>query len=92
MFKTLISDSIFAFLKENRLLNSNQSQFNPNDSCINQLISITHNIFKGFNANPWLEVREDFLDLSKSFDRVWHAGLLNKLKNNGIDVNLYNLI
>ena len=62
------------------------------DSCIHQLIAATHNIFTAFDANPSLEVRVIFLDLSKAFDRVWHNGLIHKLKNNGIDGNFLSLI
>ena len=58
----------------NNLLNSCQSGFRPNDFCINQLISITHNIYRAFDANPSLEVRGVFLDLSKAFDNVWREG------------------
>ena len=64
---------------QNNLLNSCQSGFRSNDSCINQLISITHNIYRAFDANPSLEVRDVFLDLSKAFDKVWHEGLLYKI-------------
>ena len=36
------------------------------------------------------EVRAVFLDISKAFDKVWHEGLLFKLKLNGIRGNLLN--
>ena len=53
--------------------------FQPYYSCVNQLISITHNIYRVFGANPSLEVRDVFLDLSKAFDKVWYENLLYKL-------------
>ena len=32
------------------------------------------------------------LDISKAFDRVWHAGLLHKLKSHGISSQIFGLI
>ena len=32
------------------------------------------------------------LDISKAFDRVWHAGLLHKLTSYGISGQVFNLI
>ena len=41
----------------NRIYNPNQSGFRSSDSCINQLLAITHEIFEVFDYNPPLEVR-----------------------------------
>ena len=92
IFEKLIFDCIYDFLDQNCLLKANQSGFRPVDSSINQLIAITHNIFTAFDIKPSLEVRGIFLDLSKAFDRVWHKGLIHKLKNIGTDGNLLSLI
>ena len=46
------------FFKENDLLSSNQSDFRLGDSYINQLLSITHEIYQSFDNN--LEVRGVF--------------------------------
>ena len=37
------------FLLENNLVSPNQSAFKPDDSCINQLLSVTHEIFQLFD-------------------------------------------
>ena len=64
----------------NKLLSPNQSGFMPGDSCIHQPISVTHKIYASFDANPSLEVRGAFLDISKAFDQVWHEGSIYKIK------------
>ena len=56
IFEKTIFDNIFNFMIQKNLLNSFQSDFRPNDSCVNQLISITHSIYRAFDANPSLEV------------------------------------
>ena len=62
------------FILKEELLNQNQSGFRLSDSCINQLLTITHEIFEAFHCNPLLEVRSVLLDTSKAFDKVWHEG------------------
>ena len=77
---------MFKFFTENNLISLNQSGFKPGDSCVNQLLAITHQIFKSLDNGH--EVRSVFLDMSKAFDKVWHKGLIFKLKQNGISGNL----
>ena len=68
ILERLIFNEMFRFPIENNLISSNQSGFKPGDSCINQLLSITHEICKMFDDG--FEVRGIFLDISKAFDKV----------------------
>jgi hypothetical protein len=90
IFEKIIFDQMYSFLEANHLLNVNQSGFRPGDSTINQLLSITHEIFASFEHFD--ETRAAFLDLSKAFDKTWHEGLLYKLKNLGIAGSLLDLL
>ena len=90
ILERLIFNKMFNFFLENKRISSNQSGFKPGDSCINQLLSITHEIYESFDVG--LEVRSVFLDISKAFDKVWHDGIIYKLTQNGISRNLLNLL
>ena len=82
IFERLIYNEMYSFFIENDLISSNQSGFKQGDFCINQLLSITHDIYQSLDQG--CEVRDVFLDISKAFDKVWHKGLIHKLKQNGI--------
>ena len=84
VFEKILFNSIFEYLQENCLLCDNQSGFRPSDSCEYQLLSIVHDIYASFDCNPPKDVRGIFLDISKAFDRVWHEGLIYKMKCIGI--------
>ena len=86
ILEKIIFDEVYCFLNNNELISKNQSGFRPGDSTIYQLISITSNIYDSFEKYD--ETRALFLDISKAFDKVWHEGLIFKLKSNGISGNL----
>ena len=80
MFERVIYNSLFNYFQRNRLFTPSQSDSLPGDSCIAQLLSIIHEIQTDFDENPTVDVRGVFLDLSKAFDKVWHDGIIFKLK------------
>ena len=82
ILERIIYNIMFDFFSENELISHNQSGFKPENLCINQLLCITHDICQ--SPDDGLETRSVFLDISKAFDKVWHQGLLFKLKQNGL--------
>ena len=70
IFEKCIYNSMYSYFECNNLFTSCQSGFRKKDSCVSQLLAITHEIYKNFDANPSLETRAVFLDISKAFDRV----------------------
>ena len=90
IFERLFYGKMFEFFIKNNLISKNQLGFRPGGSCINQLLSITHEIYQSFDDS--LQVRAVFLDISKAFDKVWHKGLIFKLKQNGISGKTLHII
>ena len=60
VFERIIFNSLFNYLFENKLFTECQSGFLLGDSCISQLLSITHEIYKSFNCSPSVDVRGSF--------------------------------
>ena len=86
VLEQIVYKHLFNFLQTNNILTSLQSGFVPDDSTINQLTYL-YNIFcQSLDAGK--EIRVIFCDISKAFDRVWHKGLVIKLKPAGINGKL----
>ena len=92
IFEKYIFDTIYTYFEDNNLFTSSQSGFRKGDSCVSQLLSITHEILKSADVSIPLDTRGVFLDISKAFDRVWHDGLIFKLKSYGISGNVLILV
>ena len=82
VFERLIFKYLYNHLRDNNLLSSFQSGFIPGDSTVNQLTFLYNTFCQALDSGK--EVRAVFCDISKTFDRVWHTGLLYKLKSAGV--------
>ena len=69
---------LFNYLHDNNLLSTDQSEFQPGDSTVNQLNYIYYILAEADDHKKDIQIV--FCDISKAFDRVWHKGLIYKLK------------
>ena len=90
ILEKLIYKSIYEYFVSNELLINENSGFKRNDSTVNQLIAIAHNIYKSLDSGK--DVCAIFLDVSKAFDKVWHEGLIFKLRQFGITGTFISLL
>lgn len=86
IMERVVFKHIYNHLITNNLIYKNQSGFLPGHSTIYQLIDIYNQICKAFDDKKSTCIV--FCDISKAFDRVWHKGLMFKLRQNGIRGNL----
>ena len=82
VFERIVFKHTFNYISQNALLTPLQSGFIPGDSTTNQLVFLYNMFSEAVDSGK--EVRAIFCDISKAFDRVWHKGLLYKLKSFGI--------
>ena len=90
IFERFIFNKMFSYVSTNKLISKNQSGFQPGNFCINHLLLTIQEIFIPFDNE--LEVISTFSDISKAFHKVWHEGLIFKLKQNGISGELFHIL
>ena len=66
---------ILKALYDNNVIYKYQSEFQPGDSTVNQLVDIYNTIISSLDKGK--DVRFIFCDISKAFDKVWHKDLLS---------------
>ena len=82
LLEKIVFKHVYNFLHEHGLLTRFQSGFIPGDSTVNQLAFLYHTLSKALDEKK--DVRIVFCDISKAFDKVWHSGIIFKLKQIGI--------
>jgi hypothetical protein len=79
LFKKLILKHLKLIIQKYQLMPSHQFGFRSKHSAIDQVHRITDIIEKSFEQKQVCSAI--FLDVAQAFDRVWHDGLLHKLKS-----------
>ena len=70
---------MFNYFRQNNLFTECQFGFIPGDSCVAQLLSPTHEIYKSFDCSSTRDITGVLLNISKAFEKVWHEGLIFKI-------------
>ena len=90
VFEKLVNNKIVDHLKKCGLVSDFQYAFRSSRSTADLLTAVSNRIARDFNRSGAIQAVA--LDISKAFRRVWHAGLLHKLKSYGISVQIFGLI
>lgn len=73
-----INSRVIKELETKKAIPKHQFGFRREHSTVHQIARITEDIIEGFNtANQTAAV---FLDIEKAFDKVWHDGVLHKMR------------
>ena len=90
VFEKLVNNRILDQQENCGLFCDSQYGFRSSRSTADLLAVVSDRIARAFNS--FRATRAVALDISKAFDRVWHAGLLHKLKSYGIASQIFGLI
>ena len=90
VFEKLVNNRIVDHLEKCDLFSDFQYGFRSSRSTADLLTVVSDRIARAFNRSG--ATRAVALDISKPFDRVWHGGLLHKLKSYGISGQIFGLI
>ena len=90
VFEKLVNNRIVDHLEKCDLFSDFQYGFRSSQSTADLLTVVSDRIARAFNRSGTTPAVA--LDISKAFDRVWHAGLLHKLKSYGISGQTFGLI
>ena len=90
VFEKLANNRIVDYLENCDLFSDFQYSFSSSRSTTELLTVVSDKIARASNMSG--ATRALALDMSKAFDRVWHAGLFHKLKPYGISGQIFGLV
>ena len=90
LMERLIANRLRWWMEDNGLYNKFQSGFRRRRSCQDHIMRLADEVHKAINNKQFtLSV---MIDLEKAFDRVWHQGLLYKMKQLGLRGNVFKFV
>ena len=90
VFEKLVNNRVVDHLEKCGLFSDFQYGFRSCRSTADLLTVVSDGTARAFNSSG--PARAVAHDISKAFDRVWHAGLLDKLKSHEISGQIFSLI
>ena len=90
VFEKLVNNRIIDHQEKSGLFSDFQYGFTSSRSTADLLTAVSDRIARAFNRS-WA-TRAVVLDISKTFGRIWHDGLLLKLKSYGTSGQIFGLI
>ncbi|KAL4142126.1 hypothetical protein QTP88_004643 [Uroleucon formosanum] len=90
IFEKIIHSRLINHLNATEAIPHCQFGFKPNHSTTQQLLRITEHIRNGFEKKE--HTGAAFLDIANAFDKIWHDGLLYKLKCLNTPTVIFNII
>ena len=86
ILEKLLTNRIKSWAENNNIFNLQQNGFRKNRYTNDDLFKLSQSMRQNFNKSMISTVV--FLDVEKVFDQVWHKGLLSKLYDLGLDINI----
>ena len=90
VFEKLVNNMIVDHLEKCGLFSDFQYSFRSSQSTAHLFTVVSDRIARAFNRSGATQAVA--LDISKAFERVWHAGLLHKLKPYGVSGQIFGLV
>ena len=87
LMERMINSRLYWWLETSKSLSDNQAGFRSGFRTEDQLFRLSQRILDGFQKKQ--HTTAVFVDLKQAYDRVWRRGLFLKMKNAGIQGNMY---